>query len=180
MLGNNHPQPTAMLTIVLVEPEIPGNIGAVARAMANFSFRKLAIVNPKCDPCSSEAVQRAKRAKNILKKAKLLRSFKDLKSWDYLIGTTGNLGSSYNILRLPITPEQLGEKMRSLAKSKVAIILGREGNGLTNEEIAQCDFTVTIATSPKYSSLNISHALTILLYEIFKASKKKRIGQHIF
>ena len=168
-----------MLSIVLIEPETPGNIGAVGRAMANFSFNNLVLVNPKCDHLSGEAVQRAKRAKTLLKKAKLLRSFNDLKSWDYLIGTTGNIGSSYNILRSPMTPEQLGEKMCSLVKSKVALILGREGNGLTNAEIAQCDFTVTIATSPKYSSLNISHALAILLYEIFKASKKKKIGQHI-
>lgn len=168
-----------MISLVLIEPKTPGNIGAIARIMANFNFKDLVIINPRCNHLAEESLWRAKRAKPILKKAGILSSFKELERYDYLIGTTGNLGSSYNIPRCPLSPEQLAEKINKINKSKIALILGREGDGLTNNEVNQCDFTVTIQSSPKYSSLNISHAVAILLYEIFKVSKKKKIGQHI-
>ena len=62
-----------MITIILMEPEKSGNVGAVARAMTNFGFEKLVIINPKCKPLDDEAMRRAKHAQQILKKAKIAK-----------------------------------------------------------------------------------------------------------
>ena len=166
-----------MTSIILVEPETEGNIGAVARVMKNFDFEELILINPKANHLGREALDRATHAKSILKKAKI-KDFSCLKSFDYLIGTTAMLGSDYNIPRSPLTPEQLAEKI-SKAKGKIGILIGREGTGLNNEEIRKCDFIVAIPTSKKYPTMNISHAVSIILYELFKKLGKEKINKHI-
>lgn len=166
-----------MTSIILVEPETEGNIGAVARVMKNFDFKDLVLISPKANHLGREALDRATHAKNILKKAKV-KDFSYLKNFDYLIGTTAMLGSDYNIPRSPLTAEQLAEKV-SKVKGKIGILIGREGSGLNNEEIKKCDFIVAIPTSKKYPTMNISHAVSIILYELFKKSGKKKINEHI-
>jgi len=165
------------ITIVLVEISNPGNLGAIARAMANFNISKLVLVNPKCSHEDIDALVRSKKAFEILKKAKVVNNLEKIKA-DYLIATTAQLGTDYNIPRSPLSPELLGKKIRSSNKN-FAIVFGREGDGLTNKEILKCDFSVTIPSSPKYPTLNISHAASIIFYEIFKQSKGKKIGEHI-
>ena len=163
-----------MLTIVLIEPISPGNIGAIARAMKNFDLKKLILINPKCNPQSEEATKRAKHAKDILKKAKIVENFDYLKRFDYIIGTSANVGSTdYNIPRLPVKPENLKIKNKNSV-----IVFGREDSGLTNEEIMKCDFIVSIPSSKKYQTLNISHAAAIIFYELFK-QKKETSHEHI-
>ncbi len=161
------------LTIVLVEPETSGNVGAVARAMANFGYSKLILINPQCK-INEEARNRAKPAQKILQGA-MVKDWDYLKRYDYLIGTAGKSSSSYNLRRIPLTPSQCALRIAKLRKTKIALLLGREGNGLYNEELQRCDFVVTIPVSPHYPSLNISHALAILLYELFQHSSKDRI-----
>lgn len=166
-----------MISVILVEPETEGNIGAIARVMKNFDFKELVLINPKADCLGREALDRATHAKDILKKAKV-KDFSYLKRFDYLIGTTAMLGSDYNIPRNPLTPEQLAEKI-SKVNGKIGILIGREGTGLNNEEIKKCDFVVAIPTSKKYPTMNISHAVSILLYELFKRLGNGKIDDHI-
>ncbi len=165
-----------MISIVLIEPEVPGNIGAIARSMANFDFTELILIRPHCNYLSDEACNRAKWGNRILKSAKIMKNMKQLrKRFDYIIGTTGRLGSDYNITRSPILSSNLPVKLQTLPKNrKVAIILGREGIGLTNEEIKLCDFITTIPTSKRYSSLNLSHAANIILYELSRLHNKEK------
>jgi len=162
-----------MLSIVLIEPETPGNIGSVARVMANFGVRKLVLINPKCK-INEDSRRFAKNAQKILDKAKVNGS-SALGRFDYLIGTTSKLGTDYNIPRSPLTPEQLGQKLKGIKKKKIAIILGRESDGLRNSEIKLCDFMVAIPTSRNYRACNISHSLAILLYEIHKKKNTKEL-----
>ena len=163
-----------MVYIALLEPINPGNVGAVARAMKNFGLKNLILINPRCGIKSEEAVKRAKHAKEILSKAKIVKNFSYLKKFDYIIGTTANVGSTdYNIPRLPVKPEDLKIKSRNSV-----IVLGREDSGLTNKEIMKCDFTVSIPSSTKYSTLNISHAAAVIFYELFK-QKKETSHHHI-
>ena len=68
-----------MTTIILVEPETPGNIGAVARAMANFGFNKLLLVNSQCNHLDEEAKNRAKAGLNVLEKAKINKNLKRMR-----------------------------------------------------------------------------------------------------
>ena len=167
-----------MISIILIEPKLSANVGAIARVMKNFNFNNLVLINPKCDYLSQTARNRAKHANDILEKAKIKKK-SYLNQFDYLIATTAILGSDYNIPRSPLTPKQLSEKLAKIdSKKKIGILIGREGPGLTNEEIQKSDFVVSIPTSPKYPTLNISHAVAIILYEIFKSSTEKKINDH--
>lgn len=168
-----------MIEIILIEPETAGNIGAVARVMKNFGFPSLTLIDPKCDHLEKEALDRSTHAKDILKKAKIKkRSY--LKRFDYIIGTTAILGTDYNIPRSPLTPKELSHKLNSSAKdTKIALIFGRESTGLTNSEIEACDFMVTIPATKEYPTLNISHSVSIILYELFKQKVQNKSNSHI-
>ncbi len=159
----------------MVEPENPGNIGAAARVMKNFGFRNLVLVNPACDHLSEDARKRAKHANDILSKAKKI-SFDKLSIYDYRIGTTSKLGNDFNIPRSPMTPKELSEKLSSInsAKRQIALVFGRESSGLTNKEISKMDFITSIPASG-YSALNLSHAIAVLLYEIYQQKNPDKI-----
>jgi tRNA/rRNA methyltransferase len=159
-----------MIDIILMEPEHPGNVGAAARIMKNFEFKSLVLINPKCNHLDKEAIRRAKHAGDVLKKAKI-GTKQLLKKYDYLVGTSSIIGTDYNIPRSPITPEQLAERLAEI-NGKIGLIFGREGSGLSNEEIRKCDFMATIPSSAKYAALNMSHAMAIVLYEIFRKTAK--------
>jgi len=154
------------ISVVLIGVEHPGNLGAVCRAMKNFDVTELVLVNPKCSPGETEAINRAKWAKDILKKAKIA-PIDVLKEYDLVVGTTGVLGDDYNLPRTPLTPAQLATKLAEAGKSsRVAIVFGRESDGLYNHELALCDATVTIPTGKEYPSMNLSHAVAVVLYAI--------------
>lgn len=162
-----------MLSVVLVEPRNSGNVGAVARAMANFGFESLILVNPKCNHLSQTSRNRAKWAQGILRNAKAVSSLSSVRQ-PTLVATTAKLGTDYNINRSPISPERLSE----IAHGKdIALVFGRESRGLSNEEISKCDFVVAIPSSKKYPVLNLSHAVAVILYELAKRSES--IASHI-
>ncbi len=167
-----------MISVVLIEPENEGNIGAIARVMANFEIKELLFINPRCDPKGIDAKIRSKHGLAVLERSKAI-SWAELQRFDYLIATTSKIGDDYNIPRSPITPEELAEKAVSAKGRKIAIIFGRESSGLSNEEIGRCDFVVTIPSSRRYSALNISHSVTIILYEIFKKAGKSTAQEKI-
>ncbi|PIN79780.1 hypothetical protein COV16_02395 [Candidatus Woesearchaeota archaeon CG10_big_fil_rev_8_21_14_0_10_34_8] len=162
-----------MLSIIVTEIEHAQNLGAICRAMANFGFKDLILINPKCKPDNFDALIRAKHSSApILKNAKI-KDFDVLKKFDILIGTTARNGTRYNIPRAPLTPVELALILEERGivedpKVRAGLLIGREGHGLDNEEIKKCDFIVTIPTHEGYIPLNISHAVSILLYEIYK------------
>jgi len=141
--------------------------------MANFGANELILINPKCE-INSDSRRFAKNAQSILDNVRIT-DMKVLKEFDYLIATTSKLGTDYNIPKTPTTPEQLAKKLSELKGRKIALVLGREGEGLHNDEIDKCDFIVTIPASKFYDSLNISHALAIFLYEIKKNEFTERM-----
>lgn len=168
-----------MKNIFLIAQEFkwPSNCGALARAAANFNCSNLIFLNPQCDYKGKEALMHAKHAACALSKSKKVANFHTIfKQFDYIIGTTSMLGTDYNIARTPISPEQLAKLLELAPTKKVAIIIGREGEGMSNEEIRKCDFVVTIPTSKKYPTMNVSHAASIILYELFKHFKEDKIG----
>src|SRR3989338_6390715 len=99
-----------MVSIVLIEPEKSGNVGYIARAMKNFDFNELILINPKCNHLDLEAMSRATHARDLLRKAKV-KTFSYLKNFDYLIATTAIIGSDYNIPRSPISIGELAKKI---------------------------------------------------------------------
>ncbi|MBI4144858.1 RNA methyltransferase [Candidatus Woesearchaeota archaeon] len=165
-----------MISVILIEPSVPGNIGAVARVMANFGFDELVLVSPKCDHLSEEAQGRSKHARNILRAAKVVHALPKL---DYLIATTSALGTDSNIPRSPVSPKELVSLLEGKMNGRIGLVFGPEGPGLTNAQIDKCDFVVTIPTHKKYHSMNISHAVAIVLYELFDAYGETKVAEDI-
>jgi len=160
--------------VVLVKPKYEGNIGAIARVMMNFGFTNMVIVSPLTE-IGLEARKRAMHAYPVLEKAKYVDNIEEaISNADVVIGTTGvNSKSKRNILRSAISPRAMAY-MSSLRKGTGAILFGTEDNGLTNEELNMCDFTVTIPTNPSYGVMNLSHAVGIVLYELYMANYMKK------
>jgi tRNA/rRNA methyltransferase len=150
----------------------PGNLGALARAMHNFNFSSLVLWNPKCHHLAKEALDRACFAKDILENASVVEDL----HYDTLIGTTSIIGSDYNMRRNTISPEELATME---LHGTVGLIIGQEGDGLTNEELDQCDILITIPTFPESRVMNVSHAATVIMYELFKQSGKEKLGENI-
>lgn len=155
---------------VFVEPKTPGNIGFLARTMKNFGFKKLVLINP-CEFDNSTYYQ-ASHARDVVQDAKIYDSitkFIEDNEITTIVGTSGTAGGSYNVPRIPITPNELGKTLH--VDGNIAILFGREGDGLSNEELELCDILVTIPTDDEYPIMNISHAAAIVLYEIHKNQK---------
>ncbi len=152
------------MKVILYEPETAGNIGAIARLMMNFDFKDLILINPQCDHLSKESQDRAKHSSHILKSAKILNDIpRDL----LLVATTARIDTDRNVVRMPISSKDLGTALKNVNTSNIGILFGPEGHGLSNELINKCDFVINIPGSNKNPVLNLSHAVGIVLYEIF-------------
>ena len=135
--------------------------------MANFGLKNLVLINP--PTLTNEAYYQATHGKYIVENAKIypsLDEFYQSQRIDFKVASTGVAGGSYNLARIPLRPEELGEAMN--VSNNIAILFGREGDGLTNKEIEDCDICVSIPTDPTYPIMNISHAAAIIFYELFK------------
>ncbi|TFG23190.1 MAG: TrmJ/YjtD family RNA methyltransferase [Promethearchaeota archaeon] len=177
-------------SIVLVQPEHAGNIGAIARIMKNFNFNNLIIFNPigeKQKIFSHETHGYAMHGSDILEHAEIiivkqdehLQCFKDyMKKFDLIFATTAKGKHYRNIKRLAIFPDDVNLPA-SKSLLRVAILFGKESRGLTNEELDVADILIRIPTADIYSTLNISHACGIILYEIFKKIHSIKLGRGI-
>ena len=157
------------IKIVLMEPLYEANVGYVARVMKNFGLRDLRIVKPQVQLGRKSRIFAA-HAKDIIDGAQILESLGDaVKNSNIVIGTTARPGkSTRNVLRSATSPTTVVEKVVS-SRGKVAIIFGRDTTGLSNEELDLCDVVLTIPTSREYPTMNLSHAATVIFYELFKA-----------
>ena len=152
--------------VVLVEPEGEVNVGLVARVVMNFGFHDLVIVRPKAS--IEEALNYASHARDLLRSARIAQSIEEAVAGSTLIAATSSKpGKGRDIVRVSVTPEQLASLAGS-GDGLLSILFGRESIGLTRDEIALADVLVTIPASPQYPTLNLSHAVAIILYELFK------------
>ena len=151
-------------TVILVEPEYQGNIGAVARAMKNTGFEKLFIVGKRT--IDDEALSRARDGASILLNAYFFNTLKEaIEGFDIVVGSSSVKTSNFKkFRRIPITPRELWQSYGNGMK-KIALVFGREGDGLSNEEISMCNVFIHIPSSKDYPVYNLSHAVTIVLYE---------------
>lgn len=160
---------TGNIRIVLVNPSHPGNIGAVARAMKTMELRELYLVNPKDFP-NVNATAMAAGADDILEKASVTYSLSEaLYNTHIVFGTSARLRA----LQLPpLDPKNAAKIITSKAKTNnIAILFGRENNGLSNEELEMCNYHIYIPTNPNFSSLNIAAAVQLIVYEIKMAKQ---------
>jgi TrmH family RNA methyltransferase len=152
------------ISFILIEPKEPGNIGASARAMKNMGFKNLELVNPG-DFLSNEARQMACGSIDILEKAKIYSGFKDaIEDKNLVIGTTRRLGRQRGLI-IPLE-DSIKRITTSAKKNKIAILFGRERNGLTNKEVEKCGFLITIPADPLLPSLNLAQSVLIVAHEL--------------
>jgi TrmH family RNA methyltransferase len=157
------------LRIVLVEPKYERNIGSIARLVKNFGFNKLWLVTSRLD-LGSDAKIYAAHAKDIINNAVIVKDLDEaFQGVNYIVGTTAIVAKkSSNVLRQTITPEELANRIVAI-NGKIALLFGRESNGLPNDVLNKCNIIVTIPANPLYRTLNIASASAIILYELWKA-----------
>lgn len=158
VLNTNH------VSIILVRPQSPGNIGSVARVMRNMGFSRLVLVAPERFP-HPEARMMASGARMLLEEAEVHDSLAAATvTCHWLAGTSARQRQHRN---LPLTPRQLGDKLPALCRQyRVGLVFGPEDAGLTTAELDACHDLVAIPTSPEAPSLNLSQAVAVMCYEV--------------
>jgi tRNA/rRNA methyltransferase len=157
------------LDVVLVSPRNPLNIGAAARAMANFGFGRLSVVAP-FEPNWREA-RSAIGAPELLQNAKSTECLADAVAGCTLVVGTGTLTYRKAEQRVVALPELAPLVSQELARgSRVALVFGPEKHGLTREDLSYCHLLVEIPTDPKQPSMNLGQAVAVCLYELTRSA----------
>ena len=159
------------LKVILVEPNGPLNVGSVARLCSNFEVDELRIVSPKCNIFSLEAKKMALKGQKYLDESKIFTKIEDaIFDCDLVLASCGRIEVSKDSFFE--SSENIFNWTSSFKKiNNLAIIFGREDSGLTNNELLLANKTFNIPTSKNNPSLNLSHAVSIVLYELNKSSK---------
>jgi tRNA/rRNA methyltransferase len=154
------------LAIILVEPQSPGNVGMVCRAMKNMGLSTLRLVNP-CPIDHPEALKFAVSAKDLLDTAEIYPDLSAALSDTQLsVATTRRHGKYRQEI---CSPKEIVSRIVSDAgNNRSAIVFGREDSGLTTAEVSLCRWQATIPTYGDYGSLNLSQAVLIFCYEILE------------
>jgi TrmH family RNA methyltransferase len=153
--------------VVVVDPETPGNVGTIARAMKNFGLSELKLVNPPVLREDGEAYGFAGHAReDVLPNAEAV-AFEEIVGNYHTVGTTAITNDdSRRHVRFPFkTPAEVRESLETV-DARTALVFGREGTGLDNDELAALDEVCSIPASAEYPVLNLGQAATILLYEL--------------
>ena len=162
--------------IVMVGTTHPGNIGGVARAMKNMGLSRLSLVAPEAPFPHAKARARASGAVNVLENTQVFATLEEAIADCSLV-----IGASARMRTLPwpvVDPRECASRVVNIGEdAEVAIVLGRENSGLTNEELELCQLLVTIPTNPDFSSLNIAAAAQVLCYEIRLAANLDKLPE---
>ena len=154
--------------LILVEPQLGENIGAAARAMANFGLSRLRLVRPRQPWPNERARVMATGADRILDGAVLYDSLESaIADCTFVLATTAR---AHDQAKPVVGPAEAANEMapRVAAGEVVAILFGRERNGLENDEVALADRIITLPVNPGFASLNLAQAVAIVAYEWFK------------
>ena len=155
---------------ILVRPQLGENIGSTARALKNFNFSKLRIVNPRSGWPNQKAIATSVDAKNILQSSKIYNSLdKSVGDLDKVFATTSRIRK---VNKKIISIFDLNKKIKN--KQKIGIIFGPEASGLSNDELSCADYLVKIPTNKKFNSLNLSHSVILFCFQLFVFFSKKR------
>ena len=166
------------ISFILHKPQLSENIGACARAIKNFNFDKLILVDPKPSFPNDKIIATSVGAKDVIKKSKVFDSLEPaLGKIDCLIATTSRFRNK-NIKHI-----QIKDLKKIDYKKKIGFLFGSEASGLSNNEISYANYTMQIPTNSNFKSLNLSHSLIIVAQTVFnlinldlkKYSKSKKI-----
>ena len=165
---------------ILVKPQLGENIGACARSIKNFGFKKLNIVSPKFTFPNHKAKVTAVGAYDIIKNANIFKNIEEsIKEFDIIISLSAR---KREINKKHISISDFYKVLKKRNKRKIGFMFGPEASGLSNKDLSYSNYILQIPTSKNFKSLNLSHSVTIICYEIFKYFNKnllKKIGKNI-
>jgi len=159
------------ITIILKGPKYAGNVGSVARCAKNMGIDRLVVVGAKALPAEDMKLMSTHAAADLVEEIRYHESLeKILGEFEFIVGTTSRLGS----VRGPvISPRQMAETLLDISQhNRVALLFGPEDRGLSNEDLRHCQALVTIPTAAPFKSINLSHAVMILCYELLAISRE--------
>jgi tRNA/rRNA methyltransferase len=154
----------ASLAILLLAPQLPENVGAVARIMKNFGLKDLRVITPQCSLVDPNAIAVAAGADDILREATHYATITEaIGDLDALWATCGNERDGIK----PYSPPEVAMR-EVITYNKPGILFGPERTGLGNDIIARCKAVIQIPTQPDFSSLNIAQSLAVIGYAWFQ------------
>ena len=158
------------ISFILHKPQLSENIGACARAIKNFNFKKLVLINPKPIFPNDKILATSVGAKDIIKQSKKYDNLeKALGKIDIIIATSARFRNK-NIKHI-----NLDDLKKINFKKKIGFLFGSEASGLSNDEISYANYTLQIPSNPDFKSLNLSHSLIIIAQYVSSLIKLKNI-----
>jgi tRNA/rRNA methyltransferase len=158
------------ISFILHRPQLSENIGACARAIKNFNFKKLILVNPKPIFPNDKILATSVGAKDIINQSKKYYSLENaLSKIDIVIATSARFRNK-NVKHI-----NLDDLKKINFKKKIGFLFGSEASGLSNNEISYANYTLQIPTNPDFKSLNLSHSLIIIAQYVSNIIKIKRV-----
>jgi len=167
------------ISFILHQPQLSENIGACARAVKNFKFKKLIIVKPKPIFPNDKILATSVGAKDLILNARVHETLESaVKKVDYVIATSARFRNK-NIKHI-----KLNDLKKIDFNKKVAFLFGSEASGLSNNEISYANYTMQIPSNPDFKSLNLSHSVIIIAHTVAsiislkgaKYSKSKKVS----
>ena len=157
--------------IILLEPQLEENIGAVARAMLNFDLHHLRIIKKKKWKPSNISFKNSAKADEILKNAIVFKNLEEaIKDLEYVVATSNRKRD----LNIEVVNLKQGVKIvNNYKNSKVGILFGPERSGLTNEYMVLCDKIIEIPLNKNFKSLNLAQSVLLVAYELFNLKFSK-------
>jgi len=158
---------------ILVKTQLGENIGACARSMKNFGFSKLHIVNPKINFPNHKTKATSVGAYDIINKAKVFNNVeKAIESFNLVIALSAR---RRDINKRHISLQNFQNIIKKRQNLNIGLMFGPEASGLSNQDLSFSNYIMQIPTSTKFKSLNLSHSLTVVCYEIFKMMNENKI-----
>ena len=163
---------------ILIKPQLGENIGASARSLKNFGFNKLIITNPKLGWPNVKAKATSVGAIDVLNKIKIFNNtIQAVKNFDIIFSFSAR---RRDINKKHISINNFLNFIKKIKNKKVGLMFGPESSGLSNYDLSYSNYVVQIPTSPKFKSMNLSHSVSIVSYELFKLNNFKLTNQLFF
>jgi len=162
---------------ILIKPQLGENIGACARSLKNFGFSKLHIVTPKQSWPNNKARATSVGAYDIIKRAKIYNNtYEAINEFNIVISLSAR---KRDINKKHISINQFLKLVKSKKNTKFGLMFGPEASGLSNDDLSLSNFVLQIPTVKKFKSINLSHSLTIICYEIFKLNNLNKFTKDV-
>jgi tRNA/rRNA methyltransferase len=163
--------------VVLVRPQIAGNLGAAARVMRNFGLKDLVLVAPEADRDDRNARQMSTQGEEILDRARIVDDLGSALADCVLVaGTSARTGGLFRRQSMGPAEEILPRLAEALAAAQpTALVFGPEATGLSNSEVTRCHFLIHVPTDDSYPALNLAQAVAICVYELHRAFHGRKI-----